>query len=159
MSSTPGVGDPGAQLMSNLVVRQGVQQAFMSFFTYGTLQRFPGFTLGVLESAAGWIGSLLDRMDALFRDTMLRHLHDLAERPSDYFRRQCFISCDPEETAAPLIIDHVGRDRFVWATDYPHPDHPASWRTSLERFVEPLDEETTAAVVGRNVLRLYSPKG
>ena len=86
MSSTPGVGDPGAQLMSNLVVRQGVQQAFMSFFTYGTLQRFPGFTLGVLESAAGWIGSLLDRMDALFRDTMLRHLHDLAERPSDYFR-------------------------------------------------------------------------
>jgi uncharacterized protein len=159
MSSTPGVGDPGAQLMSNLVVRQGVQQAFMSFFTYGTLQRFPGFTLGVLESAAGWIGSLLDRMDALFRDTMLRHLHDLVERPSDYFRRQCFISCDPEETAAPLIIDHVGRDRFVWATDYPHPDHPANWRTSLERFVEPLDEETTAAVVGRNVLRLYSPKG
>jgi predicted TIM-barrel fold metal-dependent hydrolase len=159
MSSTPGVGDPGAQLMSNLVVRQGVQQAFMSFFTYGTLQRFPGFTLGVLESAAGWIGSLLDRMDALFRDTMLRHLHDLTERPSDYFRRQCFISCDPEETAAPLIIDHVGRDRFIWATDYPHPDHPANWRTSLERFVEPLDEETTAAVVGRNVLRLYSPKG
>ena len=108
MSSTPGVGDAGAQIMSNLVARQGVQQAFMSFFAYGTFERFPELTIGVLESGAGWIGSFLDRMDALFGDTMFRHLHQLAERPSDYFRRQCFISCDPDETAAPLIIDHVG---------------------------------------------------
>ena len=154
-SSTPGFGDAGAQIMSNLVARQGVQQAFMSFFAYGTLARFPGLTIGVLESAAGWIGSLLDRMDALFRETMFRHLHELSDRPSDYFRRQSFISCDPEETAVPLIVDHVGADRFVWATDYPHPDHPATWRESLERFVEPLDDETTALVAGRNVRRLY----
>ena len=154
-SSTPGVGDAGAQIMSNLVARQGVQQAFMSFFAYGTLARFPGLTIGVLESAAGWIGSLLDRMDALFRETMFRRLHELSDRPSDYFRRQSFISCDPEETAAPLIVDHVGADRFFWATDYPHPDHPATWRESLERFVEPLDDETTALVAGRNVRRLY----
>jgi predicted TIM-barrel fold metal-dependent hydrolase len=155
VSSNPGVGDAGAQLMSNLVARQGVQQAFMSFFAYGTLARFPSLTIGVLESGAGWIGSFLDRMDALFGDTMFRHLHGLTERPSEYFRRQCFISCDPEETAAPLVIDHVGRDRFVWATDYPHPDHPATWRGSLERFVAPLPDETTALVAGRNVRRLF----
>ena len=59
------------------------------------------------------------------------------------------------ESAAPLIIDHVGRDRFVWATDYPHPDHPATWRGSLERFVAPLPDETTALVAGRNVRRLF----
>ena len=41
MSSTPGVGDAGAQIMSNLVARQGVQQAFMSFFAYGTLRDSP----------------------------------------------------------------------------------------------------------------------
>jgi uncharacterized protein len=155
MSSTPGVGDAGAQIMSNLVARQGVQQAFMSFFAYGTFARFPELTIGVLESGAGWIGSFLDRMDALFGDTMFRHLHQLSDRPSDYFRRQCFISCDPEETAAPLIIDHIGRERFIWATDYPHPDHPAAWRGSLERFVEPLDEEATVLLAGRNVRRFY----
>ncbi len=104
-----------------------MQQAFSSFFAYGTFERFPRLRVGVLESGAGWIGSFLDRMDALFGETMFRHLHQLRETPSDYFRRQCFISCDPDETAAPLIVEHVGRECFVWATDYPHPDHPATW--------------------------------
>src|SRR3984893_5201371 len=54
----PGMGSPGTfgvagQLMRNLVARQGVQQAFASFFSYGTLDRFPPLKLGVLESGAG----------------------------------------------------------------------------------------------------------
>ena len=48
---------------------------------------------------------------------------------------------DPDETAAPLIIDHVGADRFIWATDFPHPDHPAQWRRPLEKFLAPLEVE------------------
>ncbi|MEE8558907.1 MAG: amidohydrolase family protein, partial [Myxococcota bacterium] len=34
----------------NLMLRQGVQQAFLSFFALGTLERFPTLKLGVLES-------------------------------------------------------------------------------------------------------------
>src|SRR5215470_13067210 len=49
----------------NVLLRQGVQQAFLSFLALGTLDRFPTLRLGVLESGSGWIGSLLDRADAL----------------------------------------------------------------------------------------------
>ena len=35
--SSPGVGDAGAQFMSNMATRYGVQQAFSSFFAYSTL--------------------------------------------------------------------------------------------------------------------------
>jgi predicted TIM-barrel fold metal-dependent hydrolase len=156
----PGMGRPGTygvagQFMRNMVARQGVQQALASFFSYGTLDRFPRLKLGVLESGAGWIGSFLDRLDTLMADTMYRRVTPLKASASECFARQCWISCDPDERAAPLIVDHVGAGSFVWATDYPHPDHPATWRSSLGRFVEALPATTAERVLGANASALY----
>ena len=100
----------------------------------------------LLESGAGWIGAALDRMDATY-ETALGDSVPLKEKPSFYFRRQCWISGDPDETALPLIIDHVGSDRFFWATDFPHFDHPGNYIEELERLVSGLSETT-----GRNIL-------
>ncbi|HEY8515476.1 MAG TPA: amidohydrolase family protein [Candidatus Binatia bacterium] len=138
----------------NVMLRQGVQQAFLSFFALGTLDRFPDLRIGVLEAGSGWIGAFLDRMDAVF-ETISAAGVTLTKKPSEYFRRQCFISADPDETAAPLVIEHVGADCFLWATDYPHPDHPSTWVRALERFVAPLEETTRAKVLGENVARIY----
>jgi len=43
-------------------------------------------------------------------------------RPSEYFRRQCFVSCDPQERALPSVVELAGAECLVFATDYPHPD-------------------------------------
>src|SRR5262249_6364534 len=53
----------------NVTLRQGVQQALLTFFDYGTFERFPTLRLGVLESGMGWLGPLLDRCDAVFPTT------------------------------------------------------------------------------------------
>jgi predicted TIM-barrel fold metal-dependent hydrolase len=120
----------------------------------GTLDRIPDLSLGILEAGAGWIGSFLDRADAV-AETPTGLLAGMKRRPSDVFRDQCFISGDPDETALAHVIDHVGADCFLWATDYPHPDHPGTWVPSLERLVAPLSEETRAKLLGRNVARIY----
>jgi predicted TIM-barrel fold metal-dependent hydrolase len=138
----------------NVMLRQGSQQALLSFFTHGTLERFPDLQLGVLESGMGWVGSFLDRADAVFETISSRGL-PLTTRPSELFARQCFISGDPDETAAPLTMDHVGAQCFMWATDYPHPDHPGTWVDSLTDLVQPLSEETRAKFLGDNVRRIY----
>ena len=138
----------------NVMLRQGSQQALLSIIALGTLDRFPTLRLGVLESGSGWIGSFLDRADAV-AGVGQGLAAGLARKPSDYFREQCFISGDPDETAVPYIIDHVGADCFMWATDYPHPDHPGSWAEALEKMVAPLSTETRAKVLGRNVARIY----
>ncbi|MCG8668673.1 MAG: amidohydrolase, partial [Pseudomonadales bacterium] len=143
-----------SEFFYNTMLRQGAQQSLLSFFALGTLERFPKLKLGVLESGCGWVGSFLDRVDALF-DTNMRHLTPLTMPPTEYFRRQCFVSGDPDETAAPLLIDHVGAECFMWATDYPHPDHPSTWVPALERFVEPLSPSSRAAFLGGNVKRIY----
>ena len=143
-----------SEFFYNTMLRQGAQQSLLSFFALGTVERFPELKLGVLESGCGWVGAFLDRMDALFATTLGRTT-PLERRPSEIFRRQCFVSGDPDETAAPHIIDHVGAECFMWATDYPHPDHPSTWVPALEQFVESLSPGTRAAFLGENVKRIY----
>ncbi len=138
----------------NTMLRQGAQQSLLSFFALGTFERFPQLKLGVLESGSGWIGAFLDRVDAIY-ETNLGRTTPLKRRPSEYFRQQCFISGDPDETSAPLIFDHVGAQCFMWATDYPHPDHPSTWVPALERLVANLAPDTRAAVLGGNAKRIY----
>ena len=133
-------------------LRAIVQQALISFFSLGTLDRFPTLRLGVLEAGSGWIGAMLDRLDAFSESLNLAGIRPTA---TEYFRRQCFISGDPDETTAPYTIDHVGADCFMWATDYPHPDHPHTWVDDLTRYAEVLKPETRAKVLGGNVKRIY----
>jgi predicted TIM-barrel fold metal-dependent hydrolase len=143
-----------AEFHYNVMLRQGTQQALLSFFTHGTLERFPELRLGVLESGMGWVGSFLDRADAVF-DTISGRGVPISHPPSELFARQCFVSGDPDETAAPLLMDHVGAHCFMWATDYPHPDHPGTWVDALTRLVEPLSPATRQAFLGDNVRRIY----
>ena len=131
-------------------LRSIVQQALISFFSLGTLDRFPTLRLGVLEAGSGWIGAMLDRLDAFTES-----LHIRRSSATEVFRRQCFISGDPDETAAPHIIDPVGADCFMWASDYPHPDHPHTWVDDLTRYAEQLSSATRAKVLGDNVRRIY----
>ncbi len=139
----------------NVMLKQGVQQAFLSMIALGALDRFPTLALGILEAGAGWIGSFLDRADAV-AETPTGTMVGLKRAPTEYFRDQCFISGDPDETAVSYVIDHVGADCFMWATDYPHPDHPGTWARALEKLVAPLTKETRAKVLGGNVSRIYA---
>jgi hypothetical protein len=58
----------------------------------------------------------------------------LPEPPSFYFRRQCWISCDPDETSLAAIVPLVGADRFFWASDFPHPDRPPEYVPAVTRL-------------------------
>ena len=135
-------------------LRSIVQPALISFFSLGTLERFPTLRLGVLEAGSGWIGAMIDRLDA-YTDS----LNIKRTRAADVFRRQCFISGDPDETAAPHIIAHVGDECFMWATDYPHPDHPHTWVDDLTRYAQALPAGTREKVLGGNVKRIYKLEG
>jgi uncharacterized protein len=134
---------------------QGPLQAFTALFQYGLFDRFPKVKVVVLESGAGWAGYLLNRMDAVYDSVMFGHTVPLKEKPSYYFHRQCWISGDPDEKAFGHIIDFVGADKFFWASDFPHPDHPGNFMEELAELVDPLSESTRRKVLGENAARVY----
>ena len=77
------------------------------------------------------------------------------EKPSTYFRRQCWISGDPDEQSLAAIVPLVGEDRFFWASDFPHPDHPPDYVEHLTRLVQLLPESARPKILGTNVLDCY----
>jgi uncharacterized protein len=133
---------------------QGPQQAFFVLFQYGLFERFPQVKVVVLESGAGWIGAALDRMDTTY-ETALGKSVPLKEKPSYYFKRQCWISGDPDEKALAHIVEHVGNDKFFWATDFPHFDHPGNYLEALQNLVAPLSPTARQNLLGDSVARVY----
>ncbi len=140
---------------SNLFAWQGVQQAFATLFQFGVFDRFPKLRIVVLESGAGWIGHFLDRADAIYSGTSLGATVQLREKPSHYFRERCFISADPDEHLIAPLMEMLGEDRFFWASDYPHPDHPGNYLEELRRMTAPMTETGLRGILGENVARAY----
>jgi predicted TIM-barrel fold metal-dependent hydrolase len=138
----------------NVTAPDAVRHAFTSMFQFGVFDLFPDLKFVVLESGASWIGYWLDRMDSVYAAPQGRTV-PLKEPPSFYFKRQCWISADPDETTLAAIIPIVGEDRFFWASDFPHPDHAPEYVGGLTRIASALPPSARAGLLGHNVLRAY----
>jgi hypothetical protein len=42
--------------------------------------------------------------------------------PSEYFKRQCAVSVEPDEATVKQVIVFMGGRSIVFSTDYPHGD-------------------------------------
>jgi uncharacterized protein len=87
----------------------------------GVCEKHPRIRIGFLESGGGWIAPWLDRMDRHFDDQGFND-SGLSTRPSDLFRRNCWISFEPVEGSLNVLADYIGPNKILWATDYPHRD-------------------------------------
>ena len=140
----------------NVTAGDAVRHAFTSLFQFGVFAEHPDLRIVVLECGASWVGYWLDRMDAVWASPQAIPVRKgLPEKPSHYFRRQCWISADPDETTVAGVMSVVGDDRFFWASDFPHPDHPPDYIENLARLVATMPEASRARLLGRNVLEAY----
>ena len=139
----------------NVTSADAVRHAFTSMFQFGVFENFPRLKLVVLESGAGWIGYWLERMDAVFTSPLGRRV-PLREKPSFYFQRQCWIACDPDERSLAGVIPLVGEQKFFWASDFPHPDHPPRYVGELAELVAMLPESARYKLMSDNVREVYA---
>lgn len=130
-----------------------VMAAFTEMLASGLFEQHPRLRCTVLESGATWIAAWLDRMDHKFE--VMRSITPTSLKPSEYFYRQCIVSADPDETVIAPIIDAVGADYFVWASDYPHIDASFGVVGEIRSRLAPLPEADQAKVLGGNAVRFY----
>jgi predicted TIM-barrel fold metal-dependent hydrolase len=143
------------RLLNSVVAGDGVRHAFTTLFDLGVFDRFPRLEVVVLESGGGWVGYWMDRLDAVYEATFIGRRVRLREKPSFYFRRQCRVSCDPDERTIPALMELLGDDRFFWASDYPHPDHTGDYLKRLEELASMLDGRARERFLGGNVRAAY----
>ncbi len=99
----------------------------------GVLERFPKMRVAFLEAGASWLPFWLYRLDEHLEIWGPQDAWAVPQRPSEYFKRQCFISCDSDEEGVKYIVDAVGDDVVLFSSDYPHPD--SKYPYAVENFL------------------------
>lgn len=130
-----------------------VMVAFTSMMTRGLFDTYPRLRLAVLEAGSNWITAWLDRLDHKFE--VMRAFSPMQLRPSEYFKRQCLISAEPDESLTGRIVEHLGADYVIWASDYPHLDASFHVVDEIREKLAGLPEAWQRKVLGENALRFY----
>ena len=114
----------------------------------GALERHPNLKIVLAETGIGWLPYMLERLD----DTYDKFL-DAAEfwkrngglaltmEPSRYFKRQVWATFQTDH-AGLRMLDVLGDDRVMWASDYPHAD--STWPES-QKAIEDNFKDVPAA--------------
>jgi len=130
-----------------------VMAGFTELLTTGVLERFPRLKVTVLEAGANWISAWLDRLDHKFEVMYASTI--LKMKPSEYFKRQCLVSADPDETITADVVRHMGAEYFVWASDYPHIDASMGVVREIRERLAVLPMTDQRKVLGENAVRFY----
>ena len=131
-----------------------VMAAFTQMLSSGMFEKYPRLKCAVLEAGANWIAAWLDRLDHKYE--VMRDTAPFSMKPSEYFFRQCLISADPDESMTAQIVEHMGADFVIWASDYPHIDASMGVVKEIKSRISSLPVASQEKVLGGNMMRFYN---
>ena len=119
----------------------------------GTLERFPGLKFQLVENETSWLPFILSQYDKYLARGYIAT--DLKLSPSEYFRRQIFMSFfnDPP---VRWMFKEWGVYNCMWSNDFPHAN--STWPASREVIKRDLGELSASAqerLLAGNVSELY----
>jgi len=122
----------------------------------GVMARFPKLRAGFFEGHCSWLPWWLWALDEHWEKFGDEALYELKMLPSEYFRRQCYVSADADEVLVKNVIETIGDDNIVFSTDWPHSDgnHPKAVETFLT--IEGVSAESRRKILWDNCARLYA---
>ncbi|HVA84097.1 MAG TPA: amidohydrolase family protein [Candidatus Binataceae bacterium] len=131
------------------------QMACMTLICGGVLEKYPRLRVAFLEAGGLWAPYWLARLDE-FHGKIGHMAPRIKLKPSEYFRRQCFCSCEPDDVALKTVAALDAGDFLMWASDYPHYDceFPGAVR-ELREHCAALGPETQRKIMGENAARCY----
>ena len=130
------------------------QMACLSLICGRVLATHPKLRVAFVESGCGWVPYWLERMEQHV-DYWGYATAPLAERPTDYWQRQCFVSPFADERMLPQVIDVIGAETLIYTSDYPYP-YPG--RDNVVAAMRDRTDVTAAAkqlILNENARRLY----
>jgi predicted TIM-barrel fold metal-dependent hydrolase len=121
----------------------------------GILDRFPKLRFVFLESGAGWLPYWFYRLDEHY-EVLGNQVPELKTMPSKLLDRgQLYFSCEADETEIPRVIETIGDDWIVFASDYSHFDarFPGASAPIIEN--KQIRDASKRKILNDNARRLY----
>jgi len=130
----------------------------------GVFERFPGLKFIMTEQGTSWLPPALTRMDDIHNSMVNGRIGEigmpksgaLPHRPSDYFRRNCFLGASFPSPGEASTFHDIGIDKIMWGSDYPHNEacSPLS-RESLRHSFKGWSEADMRQVLSENAAAVY----
>ena len=89
----------------------------------GVFETFPNLKFAFLEGGCAWITFMMDRLDYEFNSVFGAPVRPrLSKKPSEIIRdtESIWLSCEMGEKSLKYVIDAMGSDRVIYASDFPH---------------------------------------
>ena len=108
-----------------------LMMALMDVIYGGVLDLFPRTRFAFLEGDVGWLPWWIDKLEEKYeqRRTFVKQagrdetIRELRKDPPEYLKEgRIFFGCESEERYVPWVVETLGEDFLVWASDYPHWD-------------------------------------
>lgn len=129
--------------------------ALLALIEGGVLERHPNLKVAFLEAGCGWLPYWLWRLDEEYDQLGWEVGDNVKMKPSEYFRRQCFISIEPDEPYLAEIVKFIGEDCLIFGSDYPHIDYNPEIIKEVVDLEERLSKQTLQKILWDNPLRFY----
>jgi predicted TIM-barrel fold metal-dependent hydrolase len=131
--------------------------AMTALISGGVFDRHPGLRVAFLEAGVGWMPFFIDRLHEHFEKRGDWIENGWRRDPHEYLQAgNIWTTCEPEEPILPGVIDVLGDDFIMFASDYPHWDGEWPESTKHLRTRPDISEETRAKIGGRNAQRFYA---
>ncbi len=120
----------------------------------GVAERFAKLRVAFLECGVGWIPYWMERMDEEWEKRGKIEAPLCKRKPSEYVKHgQWFFAMEPEEETLPYVIERIGDDKILFASDYPHWDGIFPRVVSTIRGRKDISESSKTRVLGENAKR------
>lgn len=156
----PQVGDrfgAESQMVHTVCHPMEMMLAAVSVIGGGVLERHPNLRVAFLEANCGWVPLILWRLDEHFEVESgfnERVASRLSMRPREYFKRQCWVSVEAEETFVKQVIEAIGDDNIMFSNDWPHID--SKYPDATAHFMKlPISDESKRKILWDNTARYY----
>jgi predicted TIM-barrel fold metal-dependent hydrolase len=127
-----------------------------SLLTGGVFARFPGLRAAFLEASCSWVPWWLWVLDERVEKFGDDERFALTMPPSEYFRRHCWVSVEPDEALLPQTLATLGDDNVVVSSDWPHDD--SAYPHAIDEFLalEGVSADSKRKILWGNCARLYA---
>lgn len=152
---SPAYDAAGARAFDNVRQSAGSAALINGMVLSGILYRFPKLQPVFPGSAIDYVPFALEALDHQWERQRLAENEGLTQRPSEIFRRQCYVTTWKEKVGL-RNRNYVGPDRILWESEFPRSSstYPETTRIIENNFAEVPGPEREL-ILWRNAARLY----